>query len=84
MLHDQVKFGLCFNDFIKLNNVRMSDYLQNVNFSCDALYVIDIFNFGFFEDFHSDLNFIRTAHASYLLISMNVYALFDLAESSLT
>lgn len=60
MLHDQVKLRLCFDDFIKLDNVRMSNDLQYVNFPGDTLHIIDIFNFGLFKDFDSDLYPLRT------------------------
>lgn len=60
MLHDQVKLRLCFDDFIKLDNVRMSNDLQYVNFPGDTLDIIDIFNFGLFKDFDSDLYPLRT------------------------
>ena len=55
MLHDQVKLRLCFDDFIKLDNVRMSNNLQYVNLPGDTFHIIDIFNFGLFKDFDSDL-----------------------------
>lgn len=62
MLHDQVKLGLCFDDFIKLNDVRMSNNLQDMNFSGDTLNIINIFNFGLFKDFDCNLNPLRTAN----------------------
>lgn len=46
MLHNQVKLRLSFNDFIKLNDVRVTNNLQNVNLSGDTLDIIHIFDFG--------------------------------------
>ena len=57
MLHDQKELVRRLNDLIELNDVRMPYYLQDVKFSADSLYIIDIGYLAFLEDFNCDLRF---------------------------
>ena len=55
VLHDHIKLLFCLNDFIKLDDVRVADFLENFYFSCDSFNVFLVVNFVFFKDFYSNL-----------------------------
>lgn len=43
-LHDQEQFTFGLNNFIKLNDVRMSHFLKDLDLSRDSLYIFLIFD----------------------------------------
>ena len=55
MLHDQKELVRRLNDLIELYDVRMPYYLQDVKFSADSLYIIDIGYLAFLKNFNGDL-----------------------------
>ena len=55
VLHDHVKFFFGFDDFIKLNDIRMPDFFQDFDFSCNSFDILLIMNFVFLKDFNCDL-----------------------------
>ena len=48
VLHDQKKLFGGFDDFVKLNDIRVSHLLQNVDFSGDSFNISDVIDFTFF------------------------------------
>jgi hypothetical protein len=54
IFHNKIEFFLRLNDFIKLYNLRVSNDLENVNFSGNSLNIRHIANFAFFKNFNSD------------------------------
>ena len=72
MLHDHEKSILCFNDFIKLNNMWMPNNLKNMDFSSYSFNIIDIFYLPFVQ--YLDGHFLS---------SVNVESLFYFSECSL-
>jgi hypothetical protein len=73
VLHYQKDPVWCFYDLVDFNDVGMPHYLENMNFSGDSLYVIQVINFPFVEDL--DCN---------LLACIYMVALFDLSKGTLT
>lgn len=73
MFHYKEQSILGLDDFVKLNNVRVLDYFQNVYLSGDSLNVIDIINLPLVEDLDSDS-----------LTREHMYTLLDLAKRALT
>ena len=55
VLHNQVQLLGCFDDFVELNDVGVSDHLQNVDFAGNSLYVVDILDFVLLENFYRNL-----------------------------
>jgi len=55
VLHDQVEGTFGFDYFIELDNMRMLHDLQNMDFSADALYICDVYNFWLPQNFYSYL-----------------------------
>ena len=53
ILHHKIQLFAGLDDFIKLNDVRMSNYLEDVNLSGNSFNVVNINDLVFFEDFHS-------------------------------
>jgi hypothetical protein len=56
VLHDHVKLFFGLNDLVELNYIRMSDLLQNFDFSRNALHIFLIMDLVLFENFNGDLN----------------------------
>ena len=55
IFHDHIEFFLGFNDFIKLNYVRMSDFLKNFDFPSNPLNILLIMDFIFLKNFNCHL-----------------------------
>ena len=55
ILHDQVKLFLSLDNLIQLYDHWMPHNLQNFDFSCYSINVVNIYDFIFFEYFNSDL-----------------------------
>jgi hypothetical protein len=55
IFHDHVELFFGFNNFIKLNDIWMSHFFQNLDFSSNSFNVFLIVNFIFFKDFNSNL-----------------------------
>jgi len=72
ILHDKVELFWCLDDFIELNDVWMSDELENVYFSRDSFDIVDVLDFVFFENLDS-----------YSLVCQLVYAQLDFTEGTL-
>lgn len=50
-LHDQEKLFGCFDDFIKLDYMRVPDQFQDVNLPTDPLYIGHLSYLTLFQDF---------------------------------
>lgn len=72
VLHHQEEMFGGFNDFIKLDDVGMSDQFQNVNLPADSLHICYVYYTIFFQNFDS-----------HLFAGGEVCSQFDLSESSL-
>ena len=73
VLHDQEQLFGCFNNFVQLDDVGMSDYLEYLNFShhsVDVCLVIDFFLFQYFD--------------CYLLLRQQMGAFAHLAKRALS
>ena len=73
VLHDQEQLFGCFNNFVQLDYVGMSDYLEYLNFShhsVDVCLVIDFFLFQYFD--------------CYLLLRQQMGAFAHLAKRALS
>lgn len=55
VFHNQKQPTGSFDDFVKLNNVRMPNYFQNVDLPRHAFDVVHISYFVFFQDLNCDL-----------------------------
>ena len=55
ILHDHVKLFFGFNYLIELNNIRVSDLLQDFDFPCDSLNVFLVVDLVFLKDFDGNL-----------------------------
>lgn len=55
ILHDHVKLFFSFNYLIELDDVWVSDLLEDFDFPCDSLDVFLVVDFVFLEDFDGDL-----------------------------
>ncbi len=55
MLHDHKKASGGLDDFIKLDDVRVAHNLQNVDFTADALHVVNVCDFAFFQNLNCNL-----------------------------
>ena len=53
VFHYKIKFFLGFDDFIKLHHLRMSNDLENVDFSRNSLNIRNIDYLAFFKNFDS-------------------------------
>jgi hypothetical protein len=73
MLHNHIQSRWSFYNFVKLNDVGMTNNFQDVYFSCNTLYVINLSDFIFFKDFDS-----------YFLVSKQVDTLLNFSKGSLT
>lgn len=51
-LHDEEELFRRFDDLVKLDDVRVPDQLQNMNFTRHTFHVCDLSNLAFFEDFY--------------------------------
>ena len=69
ILHDKIELLWRLNDFVQLDDIGMANHLQNMDFSCNSLNIIDILDLVFFE------NFDRHSFTGELMHSK-----FDLAE----
>lgn len=72
-LHYQVELVFSLDNFIQLDDTRMSDRLQNFNLSDDPIHVIIVLDFVFFKYFDCDF-----------LSCDDVDSVSDLAEGPLT
>ena len=52
ILHYQIELLWRLNYLIELDDVRVSYHLKNVDFAGDPLYIVDILNFIFFQNFN--------------------------------
>ena len=50
VLHYEIELFWCLDDFIKLNDVRVSDHFQDVDFTGDSLNVVYVLYLVFFQD----------------------------------
>ena len=71
ILHDEVQLLGRLDDFIELDNVRVSDHLQDVDFSCDSFDIVNVLNLVFFENFDC-----------YTFICKLMHSELDLAKST--
>jgi hypothetical protein len=55
ILHYQIELGLRLYDFIELNDMRMSHYLENMYLSGDSLYIINVLDFFLLKYFNRNL-----------------------------
>ena len=73
VLHDHVKFFISLDDFIKLDNVGVPNFLEDFYLPGDSLHIFLILNLVFFKDLNS-----------YFLPGESVLPKFDLTESTLS
>lgn len=73
IFHDEIEFLLSLDNFVELNDLRVSHDLQNVNLSCHAFHIGHIAYLRFLQYLDGDF-----------LASRNVRAQFDFAESALS
>lgn len=52
VFHDQEKLFGGLNDFVQLNNARVANQFQDMDFSADPLYICDINYFLFLQYFN--------------------------------
>ena len=69
ILHDKIELLWRLNDFVQLDDIGMANHLQNMDFPCNSLNIIDILDLVFFE------NFDRHSFTGKLM-----HTKFDLAE----
>ena len=72
VLHDEEQSLRCFDDFIQLNDGRVSHNLKDVNFSFNSFDVVDVLDFSLVQNFDGDLHSCE-----------DVETLFDFTESAL-
>ena len=72
IFHDNVELFFGFNNLVELNDVWMSDLLQNFDFSRDSFDVLLIVDLVFLQNFNGDF-----------LTGERVLAQLDLSKSSL-
>lgn len=73
MLHNQKESPWRFDDFIKLDYVRVSNDFQNVDLAADPLYIVDVRDLVLLQDLDG-----------HLLVSKQVDPLFDFTKGPLT
>ena len=56
VFHDHVKLFFCFDDFVELDHVGVSDLLQDFDLSGDSLHVLLVMDFIFLQNFNRNLN----------------------------
>ena len=56
MLHDHEQFFLGLDDLIELDNVRMSDFLEDLDLSCDSLNILLVVDLFFLKNLDSYLH----------------------------
>jgi hypothetical protein len=54
IFHNQVQLLLGFDDLVELDDLRVSDDLQNVDLSGHALHICNVTDLGLFEDLDGD------------------------------
>ena len=59
VLHDHIKLFFGLNYLVKLDNVRMSNLFENLDFSRNTLHIFLIMDLILFENFNSDLKKLR-------------------------
>ena len=55
ILHDQIKFSFRFDDFVELDYIGVTDFLEYFDFARDAIYVFPVPDASFFKNFYSYL-----------------------------
>ena len=73
VFHDKKQPFWRLYNLVELNNRWMSDYLQDVDFPCNSLYVVNILNLPLVKYFDG-----------HLLPSVNMKTLLNLTKSALT
>ena len=73
VLHDQIELFGGLDDLVELNDVRVPNQLQDVDFSCHSLDVSDLRNLVLLQDFDRDF-----------FPSENVDTQLDFTEGSLS
>jgi len=73
VFHDEVEFLLSLDDFIELNDLRMTDDLEDVNLSGDTFHIGNVADLRLLEDFDG-----------HFLACRDMCAQFDLAKSALS
>jgi len=71
MLHDHKQLFIGFNNLIELDDVGVSNFLEDFNFASNTLNVLLVVNLFLFEDFHG-----------HFFARKNVLALFDMTKST--
>ena len=56
VLHDHIKLFFGLDDFVELDDVRVSHLLQDLDLTSDSLIVLLVMDFVFLEDFNRNLN----------------------------
>ena len=53
IFHNQVKFSFCFDNFVQLDDIGVTDFLEYFDFTRDAIYVFSVPNTSLFKNFNS-------------------------------
>lgn len=54
-LHDEEQLALCLDDLVQLDHVRVSHFLENLDFARDTLYILLVLDSALFEYLDGDL-----------------------------
>ena len=54
VFHDQVKLLWRLDDLIQLDDIRVADHLENMDFTSDPLYIVHVLYLIFLQNFDSD------------------------------
>lgn len=82
VLHNHVELFLSLDDLVQLDNVRVADLLEDLDFTSDALDVLLVVNLVLLEDLYGDLQFLVILF-TYLLACQGVLPKLYLTEGSL-
>ena len=52
ILHDQIKLSFGFDDFVELDDIGVTDFLEYFDFTRDAIYVFPISYASLFKNFN--------------------------------
>ena len=72
IFHDQVKFSFSFDDFVELDDIGVTDFLEYFDFTRDAIYVFSVPNASLFKNFNSYV-FLRQNMFCHLYFSKGTF-----------
>ena len=81
VLHDHVQFFFCFDDFVELNHIRVTDLLEDFDLASDAFHIFLVVDLVLLENLDSNLR-CHIVVRTYLFAGERVLPKLDLAECS--